>query len=139
MAAAHARGIIHRDLKPSNVLLTLDGTPKITDFGLAKQMEGDSKQTRSGAIMGTPSYMAPEQAWGQTHEIGPLSDQYSLGAILYEMLVGRPPFQGATQSKHWSWPGARAGPAHQASAQGADRPGDDLPEGTSEGPRQALP
>ena len=96
MAEAHARGIIHRDLKPANVLLTLDGKPKITDFGLAKQMEGDSQQTRSGAIMGTPSYMAPEQAWGQTHEIGPLSDQYALGAILYEMLVGRPPFQGAT-------------------------------------------
>ena len=96
MAEAHARGIIHRDLKPANVLLTLDGQPKITDFGLAKQMEGDSQQTRSGAIMGTPSYMAPEQAWGQTREIGPLSDQYALGAILYEMLVGRPPFQGAT-------------------------------------------
>jgi serine/threonine-protein kinase len=96
MAEAHARGIIHRDLKPANVLLTLDGTPKITDFGLAKQLEGDSEQTRSGAIMGTPSYMAPEQAWGQTREIGPLSDQYSLGAILYEMLVGRPPFQGAS-------------------------------------------
>jgi serine/threonine-protein kinase len=96
MAEAHARGIIHRDLKPANVLLTLDHQPKITDFGLAKQMEGDSQQTRSGAIMGTPSYMAPEQAWGQTREIGPLSDQYALGAILYEMIVGRPPLQGAT-------------------------------------------
>ena len=96
MAEAHARGIIHRDLKPANVLLTPDHQPKITDFGLAKQMEGDSQQTRSGAIMGTPSYMAPEQAWGQTREIGPLSDQYALGAILYEMIVGRPPFQGAT-------------------------------------------
>ena len=96
MAVAHAAGIIHRDLKPANVLLTLDGKPKITDFGLAKQMAADSQQTRTGAIMGTPSYMAPEQAWGQTHEIGPLSDQYALGAILYEMLVGRPPFQGAT-------------------------------------------
>ncbi len=96
MAEAHARGIIHRDLKPANVLLTPDHQPKITDFGLAKQMEGDSQQTRSGAIMGTPSYMAPEQAWGQTRDIGPLSDQYALGAILYEMIVGRPPLQGAT-------------------------------------------
>ena len=76
--------------------MTLDGKPKIADFGLAKQMEGDSQQTRTGVVMGSPSYMAPEQAWGQTHQIGPLSDQYSLGAILYEMLVGRPPFQGAT-------------------------------------------
>jgi serine/threonine-protein kinase len=96
VAEAHARGIIHRDLKPANVLLTLDHHPKITDFGLAKQLEGDSQQTRSGAIMGTPSYMSPEQAWGQTREIGPHSDQYALGAILYEMIVGRPPFQGAT-------------------------------------------
>jgi serine/threonine-protein kinase len=96
MHEAHQRGIIHRDLKPANVLLTADGRPKITDFGLAKRMEDDSGQTRSGAIMGTPSYMAPEQAWGQTHEIGPLTDLYALGAILYEMLTGRPPFQGAT-------------------------------------------
>jgi tRNA A-37 threonylcarbamoyl transferase component Bud32 len=96
VAEAHARGIIHRDLKPANVLLTLDSLPKITDFGLAKQLEGDSQQTQSGAIMGTPSYMSPEQAWGHTREIGPLSDQYALGAMLYEMIVGRPPFQGAT-------------------------------------------
>ncbi len=92
----HERGVIHRDLKPANVLMTLQGSPKITDFGLAKRLEGNSSQTRTGSLMGTPSYMAPEQASGNTHEIGPLSDLYSLGAIIYEMLTGRPPFQGAT-------------------------------------------
>jgi eukaryotic-like serine/threonine-protein kinase len=96
MREAHRRNIIHRDLKPANVLLTPDDQPKITDFGLAKRLDADSQQTHTGVIMGTPSYMAPEQAWGQTHQIGPLTDLYALGAILYEMLVGRPPFQGAS-------------------------------------------
>src|SRR5262249_33071638 len=93
--AAHSAGIVHRDLKPANVLLTADGQPKITDFGLAKKLD-QAGQTRSGSIMGTPSYMAPEQAGGKSKEIGPAADVYALGAILYECLTGRPPFKAAT-------------------------------------------
>src|SRR5205823_7848173 len=90
MHYAHELGIVHRDLKPANVLLTREGSPKITDFGLAKRLEGDASQTRSGTLMGTPSYMAPEQARGEIREIGPLADVYALGSILYEFLTGRP-------------------------------------------------
>jgi serine/threonine-protein kinase len=97
MDFAHQRGIIHRDLKPANILVTRDGVPKITDFGLAKRFEDKGEgHTRTGAIMGTPSYMAPEQAQGRTKYSGPAADIYSLGAILYDMLTGRPPFQGTT-------------------------------------------
>jgi tetratricopeptide (TPR) repeat protein/tRNA A-37 threonylcarbamoyl transferase component Bud32 len=94
--AAHEHGIIHRDLKPSNILLSNDGTPKVSDFGLAKRLDDESGQTKTGDVFGTPSYMAPEQAAGLTKEVGPLADVYALGAILYELLTGRAPFKGAS-------------------------------------------
>jgi serine/threonine protein kinase/tetratricopeptide (TPR) repeat protein len=93
--AAHEAGIIHRDLKPSNVLFASKDTPKVTDFGLAKRLE-ESGQTETGQVLGSPSYIPPEQARGQSKDVGPPADVYALGAILYETLTGRPPFKGTT-------------------------------------------
>jgi hypothetical protein len=112
---AHQQGVVHRDLKPGNVLLAvppedesavrdpdsaqvaaLYGVPKVSDFGLAKRMEDDAQHTRTGEILGTPWYMAPEQAGGKAFAAGPGADVWALGAILYDMLTGRPPFKGAT-------------------------------------------
>jgi WD40 repeat protein/tRNA A-37 threonylcarbamoyl transferase component Bud32 len=93
---AHRHGVIHRDIKPSNILIDSAGRPRITDFGLAKRVDSGSDLTATGQVMGTPSYMAPEQAAGQIDTVGPAADVYALGALLYATLTGRPPFQAAT-------------------------------------------
>ena len=93
---AHTRGVLHRDLKPSNILIDGSGEPHVSDFGLAKRLEADESVTHTGAILGTPCYMSPEQAAGSRGDVGPTSDVWSLGAILYQMLTDRPPFQASS-------------------------------------------
>ena len=164
MHVAHERGIIHRDLKPANILLAnvdiqssfvrsrdVDSSslpadhwsrttvPKIADFGLAKQVDDDSSQTRSGTILGTPSYMAPEQAAGKNREIGPGADIYSLGAILYELLVGRPPFRaGNPIDTIRQVIDQEPIPPRQLEPRVPLRPRDDLPQMPGERPRTAV-
>ena len=94
--AAHDRGVLHRDLKPSNILIDAAGEPLVSDFGLAKRLEDADSVTHTGAILGTPCYMSPEQAAGSRGDVGPASDVWSLGAILYQTMCGRPPFQAST-------------------------------------------
>ena len=94
VAHAHSRGVVHRDIKPLNVLLAADGEPRLADFGLAKVGRADQHLSVTGQVLGTPAYMSPEQAAGKTHEIGTATDVYALGAVLYDVLTGQPPFQG---------------------------------------------
>src|SRR5207244_4433496 len=91
---AHEHGVVHRDLKPGNILIDSRGQPRITDFGLAKCLNRDTALTVTGQVLGTPGYMPPEQAGGTAKTIGPAADVYALGAVLYALVTGRPPFQG---------------------------------------------
>src|SRR5207245_1850983 len=93
---AHQRGLLHRDLKPTNILIDDRGQAHVADFGLAKLIESDAGLSKTGAVLGTPSYMAPEQAAGRIKELTTAADTYSLGAILYELLTGQPPFRAET-------------------------------------------
>ena len=127
MHYAHQHGIIHRDLKPANILLDGEGQPKVTDFGLAKRLD-ELSQTQSGSVLGTPSYMAPEQAEGHTGKSVPGRDIYSLGAILYECLTGRPPFEAPTLLETLELVRLRIRCRRGATSRSARRSGNHLPE-----------
>ena len=140
MHYAHERGIVHRDLKPANSCSTADGTPKITDFGLAKRLDDDSGRTQTGQVLGTPELHGPGAGRRATSsQVGPATDVYALGAILYDLLTGRPPFPGRACSTRWRWSARREPvPPRQPDRPAAARPGNDLPEVPAEGPGQAV-
>ena len=136
---AHLRGILHRDLKPSNILLDEHDEPHVTDFGLAKCVEEDSGLTQTGLILGTPSYMAPEQVAGHRGEVTTAADIYGLGAVLYRLLTGRPPFQGdSVYETLRQVQRTGAGAPWHAGPECRSGPGGDLPEKPGKVARPAL-
>jgi serine/threonine protein kinase len=137
---AHQRGILHRDLKPSNILLDCNGSPHLTDFGLAKLVEKESTLTHTHAVLGTPAYMSPEQARGDGGEVTTATDIYSLGAVLYDLITGSPPFSGGTSVETIRQViDQEPQSAFALESQRGSRPGDNLPAVPAERSDPSIP